>query len=99
LPYLKAEGKLVMITPQEWAYRLDPTHVRFVGFDALRRHADATELRILRQFSFPFPRTIGRLSPYNEFIVIALKKGRNTRVSSSDLQEDSPVAVRRWFAV
>jgi predicted SAM-dependent methyltransferase len=74
LPYLKVGGKLVMITPQEWAYRLDPTHVRFVGFDALRKHADATELRILRQFSFPLPRTIGRFTPYNEFIVIALKE-------------------------
>jgi predicted SAM-dependent methyltransferase len=73
LPYLKAEGKLVMISPQEWAYRLDPTHVRFVGFDALRRHADATELRVLRQFSFPLPRAVGRFTPYNEFILIAVK--------------------------
>ena len=71
LPRLKPGGQLILITPQEAGYASDVTHVRFLDFDALREIAVAAGLRVERAFSFPFPRWVGRLFKYNEFVVTA----------------------------
>ncbi len=70
LPFLKPGGQIVLITPQEAGYRTDETHVRFADFGALADLASAIGFTITRQFSFPFPRMIGRVFPYNEFVAI-----------------------------
>ena len=76
LPYLAPGGKACFITPQERGYRTDETHVRFVDFDALRGLVEGAGLQPERSFSFPFPRTLGTMFPYNEFVVVAAKPPR-----------------------
>lgn len=71
LAYLRPGGKVCFITPQERGYRTDATHIRFVDFDGIREMTDALGLREVRHFSFPFPRIIGRVFPYNEFVLLA----------------------------
>ena len=73
LPCLRDGGRVVLITPQEVGYRSDPTHVRFVGFDELRRHAAGHHLAVDRTYSFPFPRVVGKAFKYNEFVAVASK--------------------------
>jgi 2-polyprenyl-3-methyl-5-hydroxy-6-metoxy-1,4-benzoquinol methylase len=71
LPYVRREGRVVIITPQEVGYRSDPTHVEFVDEAALRAIAAAARLETLATYSFPFPRSVGRVFKYNEFVLLA----------------------------
>lgn len=71
LPYLRPGGRVVFITPQEVGYRSDSTHVRFVDLAELRRHARSLGLRVVKAYSFPFPRPVGRVFRYNEFVLVA----------------------------
>ncbi len=71
LPYLRPGGRVVFITPQEAGYATDATHVRFVDLGELRRHAEAVELQVVKAYSFPFPRLLGKLFRYNEFVLVA----------------------------
>lgn len=73
LPYLRPGGRVVMITPQEAGFRSDPTHVELVDLDGLARLAGALGLRVLERSSFPFPRPVGQVFRYNEFVVVAEK--------------------------
>jgi SAM-dependent methyltransferase len=70
LPFLKPGGRVVFITPQEAGYRTDETHVRFVDFGAVADLAAAVGCTVMRRYSFPFPRVIGKVFPYNEFVAI-----------------------------
>ena len=70
LPCLRAGGKVVFITPQEVGYRSDPTHIRFLDLDGLRSHADALGINVERAYSFPFPRPMGKVFKYNEFVLV-----------------------------
>jgi SAM-dependent methyltransferase len=70
---LRAEGRLILISPQEAGFRSDPTHVQLMDFDRLARISDRLGFRRERAFSFPFPRWVGRLFPYNEFVVVSRK--------------------------
>jgi SAM-dependent methyltransferase len=70
LPYVKRGGRAVLITPQEAGQRTDATHVRFVDAPALRALAAASGLAVERVSSFPFPRAIGRVFPYNESVAL-----------------------------
>jgi 2-polyprenyl-3-methyl-5-hydroxy-6-metoxy-1,4-benzoquinol methylase len=71
LPYLKPTGRVAVITPQEAGYKTDPTHVRFVDFDAMKDLLETVGLPVRRSFSFPLPRVIGKKRRSNEFVVIA----------------------------
>ena len=70
LPYVREGGRVILITPQEAGFRTDSTHVRFVDHAAcdlaLREHG----WRAVSKQSFPFPRVVGRVFPYNEFVVV-----------------------------
>jgi len=70
LPFVKPAGQVVFITPQERGYASDATHVRFVGFQELSALAADLGLQVQRQYSFPLPRSAGRLFTYNEFICV-----------------------------
>ncbi len=67
LPLLRPGGRAIFITPQERGYSSDPTHVVFADFDELRRLSDDLGLTTVRQYSFPFPRFLGKVFIYNEF--------------------------------
>jgi SAM-dependent methyltransferase len=71
LPYLKPGGQVILITPQEWGYRSDNTHVHFMDTAELRRLAERLALTPARSYSFPFPRWVGPLFRYNEFVLVA----------------------------
>jgi 2-polyprenyl-3-methyl-5-hydroxy-6-metoxy-1,4-benzoquinol methylase len=71
LPFIRPGGKVVLITPQERGYAIDATHVRFCGFAEVAALCDTVGLAVVRQYSFPFPRAIGRVFPYNEFVTLA----------------------------
>jgi SAM-dependent methyltransferase len=73
LPFVKLQGQIIFITPQELGYRSDPTHVQFMDFESLRRIAFKAGLTPVREFSFPFPRRFGKLFKYNEFVSISRK--------------------------
>jgi 2-polyprenyl-3-methyl-5-hydroxy-6-metoxy-1,4-benzoquinol methylase len=75
LPYLKPNGKVFLICPQERGYASDPTHVRFVDLDGLVELARTVGLTPVRSFSFPFPRLAGRAFTYNEFCLLARRPG------------------------
>jgi SAM-dependent methyltransferase len=75
LPLVRPNGKVVLITPQEKGYTTDSTHVRFCGFGEVAALADKVGLRLVRQYSFPFPRFAGKVFPYNEFVTLARVPG------------------------
>ena len=74
LPYLRADGRVVFICPQEKGWTTDATHVRFVDFADLRATCTELDLQVEKQFSFPFPRLAGKVFPYNEFVVVARRR-------------------------
>ena len=73
LGYLKPGGQVILICPQELGYASDPTHVQFMDEAALRRLCEESGLAVTRAYSYPFPRWVGRLFRYNEFVVTARK--------------------------
>ena len=73
LPYVRSGGHAVFMTPQEVGYRSDPTHVEFLDVPKLEALVRKAGLAPVRGYSFPFPRVMGRVFKYNEFVVIAQK--------------------------
>jgi 2-polyprenyl-3-methyl-5-hydroxy-6-metoxy-1,4-benzoquinol methylase len=71
LPYLKADGRLILITPQEAGFRSDRTHVQLMDFARLKRIATTLGFRPEQSYSYPFPRWAGPVFTYNEFVVAA----------------------------
>ena len=72
---LKSKGKIIVITPQEAGFKSDDTHVEFMDFEKVKKVFDGLQYHTLKQYSFPFPRFVGRFFKYNEFVSI----GRNSR--------------------
>jgi SAM-dependent methyltransferase len=70
LPYVRAGGRVVLITPQEAGFRSDPTHRTFFDGPALAALLEGLGCAVLRSYSFPFPRPVGRVFPHNEFVVV-----------------------------
>ena len=71
LGYVRGNGQLILVTPQELGFRSDPTHVEFLDAAALRGVADELGLAPLRDYSYPFPRAFGRVFVYNEFVCVS----------------------------
>ncbi len=67
---LKKGGRIIVITPQEAGFRSDDTHVEFMDFDKVRGIFDQLGYQTVRQYSFPFPRVVGKIFRYNEFVSI-----------------------------
>jgi predicted SAM-dependent methyltransferase len=68
LPYLRPNGKLVLICPQEKGFPTDPTHLRWVNDAELREPGYRNGFSEIRNYSFPFPRFMGKFFTYNEFV-------------------------------
>ncbi len=73
LPFLKNKGKIVLITPQEAGYASDATHVQFTDFTVVKRIFSNLGVIKKKFYSFPFPRFVGKIFKYNEFISVAQK--------------------------
>jgi len=67
---LRPGGKLILISPQEAGFRSDRTHVQLMDFARLSRISQRLGCQLEQSFSFPFPRWVGRLFTYNEFVVV-----------------------------
>ena len=74
LPLLKTGGKVIVITPQEYGYKTDDTHVEFVDFENIKDTFTRLGLETEKQYSFPFPRIAGHLFQYNEFVSVGIKR-------------------------
>lgn len=73
LPRLKSRGRVVLIAPQEAGFRSDATHVEFFDFKQLEHLLTCCGLCFAKAYSFPFPRWVGRVFKYNEFVTIGEK--------------------------
>jgi SAM-dependent methyltransferase len=73
IPVLKQNGQVILICPQEYGYRSDPTHVQYLDFERLRWIACESGLIPVKEYSFPFPRLFGQIFKYNEFVSISRK--------------------------
>jgi SAM-dependent methyltransferase len=73
-PRIKLGGRAIFITPQEAGFRSDPTHVELVDLDALATIAERNGFERTAAYSFPFPRPVGRVFRYNEFVLVARKR-------------------------
>jgi SAM-dependent methyltransferase len=73
VPLLRRGGRAILIAPQEAGFRSDPTHVELMDFDRLSRISSRLGFVVERSFSFPFPRWVGRVFTYNEFVVVSRK--------------------------
>lgn len=67
LPYLKKNGGVFIITPQEAGYASDPTHVTFTDFERTKEILNELNFEVSSQKTFPFPRVFGKFFKYNEF--------------------------------
>jgi SAM-dependent methyltransferase len=73
LPYLRPGGLVFIVCPQERGYASDPTHEYFADDGALASLVTDVGLTLRSAYSFPFPRSAGKLFTYNEFCVLAEK--------------------------
>lgn len=71
LRYLRRGGKVIVIVPQEAGYASDETHVNFLDRDDVAAVLTTCGLRVVRSYSFPFPRVAGRIFRHNETVVVA----------------------------
>jgi hypothetical protein len=68
-PLVKEGGRLILIAPQESGFRSDSTHVEFLDFPRLRAIAASAGFPVqVKEYSFPFPRPLGRIFKHNEFV-------------------------------
>ncbi len=74
LGYVRPEGRVVLITPQEAGFRTDDTHVEFMDEVALRFILEANGLEVGMEASFPLVRGAGRYLRYNEFLAVGAKQ-------------------------
>jgi hypothetical protein len=72
-PLLKAAGRLILICPQERGFASDATHVEYMDFEKLRRAASDAGFDVEREYSFPFPRFMGQVFIYNEFVSLSTR--------------------------
>jgi 2-polyprenyl-3-methyl-5-hydroxy-6-metoxy-1,4-benzoquinol methylase len=76
--FLKPDGKVIIITPQEAGQNSDPTHVAFMDFTALDELAASIGYRAEKNYSFPFSRWAGKYFLYNEFVSVWTKNTTGT---------------------
>ena len=56
--------------PQEVGYRSDATHIEWMDFQAIARRLQRKGIMVEREYSFPFPRPIGKVFIYNQFVTL-----------------------------
>ncbi len=68
--YLKNDGKIIIICPQEKGYKSDDTHINFLNFENLSKLMETSKFKIIKSYSFPFHRAFGKIFKYNEFVIV-----------------------------
>ena len=75
LRFLRPGARIVLICPQQRGYRSDSTHTEYQDDAALAHIVADLGARLEGQRSFPFPRPVGRVFTYNEFVTVASWEG------------------------
>jgi SAM-dependent methyltransferase len=75
LRFMRPGARIVLICPQQRGFRSDPTHTEFLDDAALAAVVAGLGARLDGQRSFPFPRPVGRVFTYNEFVTVATWDG------------------------
>ena len=75
LPFLRPDGRVILICPQEAGFRSDPSHVTFLDARGLEEVASECGIAVLSVRSFPFPRVVGRVFPHNETVLVGHPRG------------------------
>ena len=70
LPYVRADGKVVIICPQARGQRSDPTHTTFMPPAVITSVLADAGVTVTRTASFPLPRAAGRWFTHNETVVV-----------------------------
>jgi SAM-dependent methyltransferase len=73
-PLLEPGGRIVVMTPQEAGFRSDSTHVEFFDLAKIRAAVGWVGFLPVREYSFPFPRAVGRIFTYNEFVSVSRRR-------------------------
>jgi len=74
VPLLKSDGRIIVMTPQEAGFRSDTTHVEFFDLEKIRAAVEQVGFSPVREYSFPFPRLVGRIFHYNEFVSVSRRR-------------------------
>lgn len=74
LPFLKMNGKVIMIVPQKAGFLSDSTHKTEIDRAKMQSLIRRSNLQTRRIFSFPFPSVFGKLFRYNEWVGVATKE-------------------------
>jgi len=72
LPFVR--DKVVIICPQEKGFTTDETHINFLTHEDIISILEDCGLKILKSYSFPFHKQVGKVFTYNETLVVATKK-------------------------
>ena len=72
-PFIKSDGKIIIITPQEAGFASDPTHVTMMNHEQVSKILNDFCKPNILQYSFPFPLVVGKFFKYNENISIGTK--------------------------
>lgn len=75
IPYLKPNGTIMIITPQEAGFRSDPTHVTMMNPPLVKKILTEFCGDKITQYSFPLPMIFGHIFKYNENISLGRKYG------------------------
>ncbi|MCL1601452.1 MAG: class I SAM-dependent methyltransferase [Actinomycetia bacterium] len=70
LPYIAPGGQIIVIVPQEAGYASDDTHINFLESSDVTSLMEDCGLVEIRDYSFPFPRRLGKFFRYNETVVV-----------------------------
>jgi SAM-dependent methyltransferase len=70
LRYVRKNGRLVIVTPQQAGFASDPTHITPMNHEVVRDILTAVGVRSLTHYSFPFPEWVGLFFKYNENVSI-----------------------------
>jgi 2-polyprenyl-3-methyl-5-hydroxy-6-metoxy-1,4-benzoquinol methylase len=68
--YLQPGARIVLICPQQRGFRSDATHTVFFDDARLAGTLRAIGASVEAQRSFPFPRAVGKVFTYNEFVTV-----------------------------
>jgi len=69
--FLKHDGRIIIITPQQMGFRSDPTHKQYLDFSGIKKIIEDNGFHVNLNKSFPFPRVFGKIFKYNEFFTVS----------------------------
>jgi 2-polyprenyl-3-methyl-5-hydroxy-6-metoxy-1,4-benzoquinol methylase len=73
ISYLKPNGTIMIITPQEAGFRSDPTHLTMMNPPLVKKILTEFCGDSITQYSFPLPMIFGHIFKYNENVALGRK--------------------------